>query len=59
MPPAAQACMMPNATSQSGALESVGPYVFAKVQESKGASGPIHEIEILVKSIGCFSSLSL
>ncbi|CAD6566366.1 MAG: hypothetical protein ASARMPREDX12_008204 [Alectoria sarmentosa] len=51
MPPAAQACMMPNATFQSGALESVGPYVFAKVQESKGASGPIHEIEILVKSI--------
>lgn len=51
MPPAAKACVMPNGTSQSGALELVGPNAFARVQESKGASGPIHEIEILAKSI--------
>ena len=54
MPPAAKAGLMPHATSQSGALDLVGPYVFARVQESKGASGPIHEIEILAKPIGCF-----
>ena len=54
MPATAKACMMPNATSQSGVLETVGPHVFARVQESKGASGPIHEIEILAKSLGCF-----
>lgn len=47
-----KACTMPNSTSQAGALEPVGPYVFARVQESKGASGPIHEIEILAKSLG-------
>ena len=54
MPPAAKACIMPNPTSQSGALEAVEPHVFARVQESKGAIGPIHEIEILAKSLGCF-----
>ena len=52
MSQAAKACTMPNPTSQGGALEPVGPYVFARVQESKGASGPIHEIEILAKSLG-------
>lgn len=54
MPPAAKACVMPSTVSQSGALEPVGPDIFARVQESKGASGPIHEIEILAKSSGCF-----
>ena len=57
MPLAAKARMMPNTISQSGALEPVGPSVFAKVQEGKGATGPIHEIEILAKSLGCFNPL--
>ena len=52
MSPAAKACTMPNSISQGGDLEPVGPYVFARVQESKGASGPIHEIVILAKSLG-------
>lgn len=52
MPQVAKACMMPNITSRSGALEPVGPSVFARVHESKGASGPIHAIEILAKSLG-------
>lgn len=43
---------MQNATAHGGALEHVGPYMFARVQESKGASGPIHEIEIIAKSRG-------
>lgn len=55
MPPATQACMTPNTLSQSGALEHVGPYVFARVQESKGSSGPVHEIEILENSLGNLS----
>ena len=50
---------MPGAKAQDGDLEPVGPYLFARVQESKGASGPIHEIEILAKSLGGFSSLAL
>ena len=54
MPAAAKACMMPNSTPQRGALEPVGPYVYAKVQENKGTSGPIHVIELLAKSLGCF-----
>ena len=54
MPAAAKMCTMANAASQSGVLEAVGPSVFARVQESKGASGPIHEIEIVAKSLGCF-----
>lgn len=43
---------MQNTAAQNGALEHVGPYMFANVQESKGASGPIHEIEIIAKSRG-------
>ena len=54
MPSAAKACMMPNTTSQSEALEPIGPSVFARVRESKGAGGPIHEIEILSKCLGGF-----
>ena len=46
--------MTPNVASQTGVLEAVGPHVFARVQERKGASGPIHEIEILAKPIGHF-----
>ena len=49
---------MPDTKTQGEDLEPVGPYLFARVLESKGASGPIHEIEILAKSLGCFSSLA-
>ena len=52
MSPAVKACTMSNTISHATALEPVGPSVFARVQESKGASGPIHEIEILAKSLG-------